>query len=153
MSPECRIRTVIAEMRNMEARGSEATEIHLGVFAEVLERALADRAMRAQAAPAAAVPSEKELEQAIKERDEAKEFADAVLDAVLGIARAEWSSAYGRDDALDEINARMDALLALPQPLPCATCNDNGIIGGPSYSDPGEGGVPCPDCTTPTTRS
>lgn len=29
----------------------------------------------------------------------------------------------------------------------CATCNDNGLIGGPSFADPGEGGVPCPDCT------
>lgn len=28
----------------------------------------------------------------------------------------------------------------------CETCNDHGMIGGPSFSDPGEGGVPCPDC-------
>ena len=28
----------------------------------------------------------------------------------------------------------------------CATCNDNGLVGGPSYSDPSEGGIPCPDC-------
>lgn len=52
MSPECRIRAVIAEMRNREARGAEATEHCLGRFADVLERALADRAMQAQAAPA-----------------------------------------------------------------------------------------------------
>ena len=51
MSPECRIRAVIAEMRNREARGAEATEHCLGRFADVLERALADRAMQAQAAP------------------------------------------------------------------------------------------------------
>ncbi|WP_240655629.1 hypothetical protein [Paraburkholderia phosphatilytica] len=29
----------------------------------------------------------------------------------------------------------------------CATCNGNGMIGGPSYYAPDEGGVPCPDCT------
>lgn len=29
----------------------------------------------------------------------------------------------------------------------CATCNDNGLIGGPSYYAPDEGGVPCPDCS------
>lgn len=29
----------------------------------------------------------------------------------------------------------------------CATCNDNGMIGGPSYYEPGEGGEPCPDCS------
>jgi len=28
----------------------------------------------------------------------------------------------------------------------CATCNGHGIIGGPSYYSPDEGGVDCPDC-------
>ena len=31
-------------------------------------------------------------------------------------------------------------------PPKCSTCDDNGMIGGPSFYDPGEGGVPCPDC-------
>ncbi len=38
-----------------------------------------------------------------------------------------------------------------PQPAArgdaCATCNDNGMIGGPSFYAPDEGGVPCPDCS------
>lgn len=46
------------------------------------------------------------------------------------------------------------AILALsqttqPQAAKCGTCNDEGLIGGPTFSDPGEGGVPCPDCTPP----
>lgn len=32
------------------------------------------------------------------------------------------------------------------QPVICETCNDYGMIGGPSFYDPGEGGQPCPDC-------
>ncbi|MDH1255065.1 hypothetical protein N5C67_20655 [Comamonas thiooxydans] len=32
------------------------------------------------------------------------------------------------------------------QPVRCTTCNDHGMIGGPSFYDPGEGGQPCPDC-------
>lgn len=32
------------------------------------------------------------------------------------------------------------------QPVWCTTCNDHGMIGGPSFYDPGEGGQPCPDC-------
>ena len=32
------------------------------------------------------------------------------------------------------------------QPVMCETCNDHGMIGGPSFYDPGEGGQPCPDC-------
>ena len=28
----------------------------------------------------------------------------------------------------------------------CGTCNGHGMIGGPSFQDPGEGGEPCPDC-------
>jgi hypothetical protein len=37
----------------------------------------------------------------------------------------------------------------------CATCNGNGMIGGPSYYAPDEGGDPCPDCSSseqPTER-
>lgn len=28
----------------------------------------------------------------------------------------------------------------------CQTCNGHGIVGGPTYYEPGEGGVNCPDC-------
>jgi hypothetical protein len=28
----------------------------------------------------------------------------------------------------------------------CSTCNGHGMIGGPSYYSPDEGGEPCPDC-------
>lgn len=31
----------------------------------------------------------------------------------------------------------------------CLTCNDHGMIGGPSYYAPDEGGEPCPDCAAP----
>lgn len=41
-------------------------------------------------------------------------------------------------------------VLAMGRVPPCATCNDWGMIGGPSFSDPGEGGEPCPDCSAPT---
>ncbi|GAB4059091.1 hypothetical protein [Uliginosibacterium sediminicola] len=37
-------------------------------------------------------------------------------------------------------------------PEPCATCNGHGMIGGPSFYDPGEGGEPCPDCATQQTQ-
>lgn len=36
--------------------------------------------------------------------------------------------------------------LAAPAPSACKTCNDHGMIGGPSYYAPDEGGEPCPDC-------
>lgn len=39
-----------------------------------------------------------------------------------------------------------------PTPL-CATCNDHGMIGGPSYYSPDEGGVPCPECAAPAPAS
>ena len=32
------------------------------------------------------------------------------------------------------------------QQVTCETCNDHGMIGGPSFYDPREGGQPCPDC-------
>jgi hypothetical protein len=36
--------------------------------------------------------------------------------------------------------------MPLPAP-PCATCNGHGMIGGPSFYAPDEGGEPCPDCS------
>lgn len=45
-----------------------------------------------------------------------------------------------------ELNERRTARnkrLSIPS---CKTCNDNGAIGGPSFSNPDEGGVQCPDC-------
>lgn len=36
--------------------------------------------------------------------------------------------------------------MPLPAP-PCETCNGHGMIGGPSYYAPDEGGEPCPDCS------
>jgi hypothetical protein len=38
---------------------------------------------------------------------------------------------------------------ARPEVEKCETCGGNGIIGGPSFREPDEGGVPCPDCSVP----
>lgn len=38
-------------------------------------------------------------------------------------------------------------------PITCPTCNGHGMIGGPSYRQPDEGGEPCPDCTPATEYS
>jgi hypothetical protein len=48
-------------------------------------------------------------------------------------------------------NAHEKALAALQATTPdpaakCATCNGSGWLGGPTFYDPGEGGVQCPDC-------
>jgi hypothetical protein len=41
-----------------------------------------------------------------------------------------------------------------PMPTdPCATCNGHGMIGGPSFYAPDEGGEPCPDCSPPAPTS
>jgi hypothetical protein len=29
----------------------------------------------------------------------------------------------------------------------CPTCNDSGLVGGPTYYQPDHGGDPCPDCS------
>lgn len=73
-------------------------------------------AIRAARAPADSVTAsswashEKELEDALRERDESDEFIDTLLDEVLGADRAEWSSAYGRADALNDVQERMTTL-------------------------------------------
>ncbi|HCW17714.1 MAG TPA: hypothetical protein DHL02_07100 [Achromobacter sp.] len=42
----------------------------------------------------------------------------------------------------------------MPLPAaPCMTCNGHGMIGGPSFYAPDEGGEPCPDCSPPAPTS
>ena len=47
-----------------------------------------------------------------------------------------------RDIQIDQLQARVAELEARI----CRTCDGHGMIGGPSYSQPDEGGEPCPDC-------
>ena len=61
------------------------------------------------AAPEGAKP-EREIEQLIRERDQRDEIIDRLCDAVLGSERPEWSSAYGFDDAVADVEARITQL-------------------------------------------
>ena len=99
-----------------------------------------------QAAPKAA-PGDA-LDEAMRERDDAEDFIDALLDEVLGHERPEWSSSYGRADALNDVQERMTALhkpavdkawgqfqsaMAAPQqeaqePVATLHCNDIGYV-------------------------
>lgn len=58
---------------------------------------------------------------------------------------------FAGGDPDELIGPSHDALLAAyPQPQPvCPTCSGHGMIGGPSFYAPDEGGVPCPDCNQP----
>jgi len=46
----------------------------------------------------------------------------------------------------DQMHAYALAAVAKAQGQKCGTCNGHGVIGGPSYREPDEGGEPCPDC-------
>lgn len=84
-------------------------------------------------------------------------FSEKADDATMledgGIARAVLT---GRSAAFEEPIEPVEGevftvLSAVPTTVSapiCATCNGRGMIGGPSYSQPDEGGEPCPDCTT-----
>lgn len=67
-------------------------------------------ALRTQQPAPAGASYEKALEEALRERDDADDFIDALLDEVLGTERAEWSSAYGRAEVLEEVRERITAL-------------------------------------------
>lgn len=73
-------------------------------------RDFADRthALRMQAAPKAA-PGDT-LDEVMRERDEAEDFINELLDEVLGADRPEWSSAYNRYDAMSDVRERITAL-------------------------------------------
>jgi hypothetical protein len=46
---------------------------------------------------------------------------------------------------LDASGPKAEATTTRSEPV-CKTCNGHGMIGGPSYYAPDEGGDPCPDC-------
>ncbi len=61
-------------------------------------------------ARAAITSLERDVSQALTERDDATDFIDKILDEVLGQDRHEWTSAYDLDDALADVEAKMAAL-------------------------------------------
>lgn len=62
----------------------------------------------------------------------------------LHIEKAHADRSAGNDKDAEVVPVYAGHLPAQPV---CVTCNGHGMIGGPSYREPDEGGVPCPDCT------
>ncbi len=90
-----------------------------------------------------------ELEEVLRERDDAEDFINELLDEVLGADRPEWSSAYNRYDAMNDVRERITALhkpavdkawgrfeSAMAAPQPCGSC------GARNQRLP-DGGLPC----------
>lgn len=97
-----KLRHLYANLKNGGVRDTaQAKRIADGLLAPIIERL-------EQAAPKAA-PGDV-LDEALRERDDAEDFIDALLDEVLGHERPEWSSSYGRADALNDVQERMTAL-------------------------------------------
>ncbi len=61
---------------------------------------------------AAITSLERDVSQALTERDDATDFIDKILDEVLGQNRHEWTSAYEWSDALADVELKMAALKA-----------------------------------------
>ena len=81
------------------------------LFTEWQMRDFADRtyALRMEQAAPKAAPGDA-LDEAMRERDDAEDFIGSLLDEVLGHERPEWSSSYGRADALNDVQERMTSL-------------------------------------------
>lgn len=92
-----------AACRDAETIGEEAEDLAFG------NSTANSRMIDAQQAAPKAAPGD-ELDEALRERDDAEDFIDALLDEVLGHERPEWSSSYGRADALNDVQERMTAL-------------------------------------------
>lgn len=60
----------------------------------------------------------------------------------------EMYRAYGWDDRAGVIRD-VNAAIEVVKGGQCQTCNGHGMVGGPSFREPDEGGEPCPDCQQP----
>lgn len=70
--------------------------------------------------------------------EEAQRKADAEAQAL--VAQADVTT------VVVAVAEEQRSMVVEPSGSTCQTCNDNGMIGGPSYYAPDEGGVSCPDC-------
>lgn len=133
--------------RHMEAVGHKAQALEKldGLIrdAEAAEKAEAERQRQAAAEEAAKAEEARRLEEQRKAQEaEAQRLADIAADIERQRADLEAKQQAAA--------AAAEPASPAPSPEPeCATCNDNGLIGGPSYHAPDDGGVPCPDCTPP----
>ncbi|MBU66411.1 MAG: hypothetical protein CL858_13310 [Cupriavidus sp.] len=88
-----------------------------------------------------------------KDNDSAAGNGDGMVltdEQILAIGRKHFRAGHDPKAEPAFVAAVRECLAApAPQAPKCGTCNDNGMIGGPSYYAPDEGGVPCPDCATP----
>ena len=110
---------------------------HYGLVWDAMLAASPTPPAEQQAAPKAA-PGDA-IDEAMRERDDAEDFIDALLDEVLGHERPEWSNLYGRADALNDVQERMTSLhkpavdkawgqfqsaMSAPQPAPAPLSDD-----------------------------
>ncbi len=97
-----------AACRDAETIGEEAEDWAFGNSTANSRMIDAQQAAPQQAAPKVA-PGDA-LDEVMRERDEAEDFINELLDEVLGADRPEWSSAYNRYDAMSDVRERITAL-------------------------------------------
>ncbi|AOY93862.1 hypothetical protein BKK79_20175 [Cupriavidus sp. USMAA2-4] len=123
------------------APGTNAWDAALGRFADGVRAALSQPQSQAQGEAVAWV----------REGVDGREYCEKPF-------TTDWTPLYAAPVAAQKTHSERDgtvrASLRAPaastqksEPSACQTCHGNGMIGGPSYYAPDEGGVPCPDCT------
>jgi hypothetical protein len=78
-----------------------------------------------------------------------RELIDLLKDALESVEDYRAGKEFGSHDRklIGRLKVAIASQPASAQAEPkCQTCNGHGLIGGPSYREPDEGGVPCPDC-------
>jgi len=86
-----------------------------------------------------------ELTEGIEHLQDALIRQGKMLSAIVNIVKGqpEENSLHSTHDVVESVERLQERVAELE----CKTCDGHGMIGGPSYSQPDEGGEPCPDCT------
>ena len=92
---------------------------HYGLVWDAMLAASPTPPAEQQAAPKAAQVDA--IDEAMRERDDAEDFIDALLDEVLGHERPEWSNLYGRADALNDVQEQSRSLGYAHWPEPASS--------------------------------
>lgn len=137
---------LLARLERAELRVKELEVELVAEAARTAEQKLRADQMTQQHATQAALNKEarEQLAKQAASAAEVKEAAARLLVAAGCVLRYPKSGAQLL--ALENYSRNMQAVFDSQK---CPTCNDNGMIGGPSFYAPDEGGDSCPDCAAP----
>lgn len=130
----------------LKSEDAKSAEVYVNGELAYLDKCKLVRAALARYGNAAQPAASAELDAKII----ATAFRDRLINALTSLEDCYFSRENIELAAEDVLHSFTAHAPTPPATEKCRTCNGHGMIGGPSYYSPDEGGEPCPDCAPAT---